>query len=107
MDKEREPIFARELNVSIPFETYQDPEKEPEHRAKEALAVGGLYICAHLFWALQHLAYHADNRALAFNVSDYFEAAQSIALLGRAVSLGVGEHVETLERLAARTERAK
>jgi hypothetical protein len=107
MSDGQEPVFTRVLNVSIPFETYQDPEKELEHRTREALAVSGLHICANLFWAIQRLAYHADNRSLAFNLSDYFETAQTIGQLGRAVALGVSEHVETLERLAAQTEGAK
>lgn len=102
MNDGREPIFVRELNVRIPFETYQDPEREPEYQTKEALALEGLYICERLFWATQHLAYHAGSRALAFDLSKFFETMQTIGLVGRAVAAGVSVEVEALKHIAAR-----
>jgi hypothetical protein len=96
MGDNREPIFARTLNVQLSFETYKDPEQEASHFAVSEVTYGGAHICGCLFWAVRHLAHHAQHSGLAFNESDFFETMQTIGQVGYAIAQSVCEGLMSL-----------
>ncbi|HWW74330.1 MAG TPA: hypothetical protein VNZ44_02985 [Pyrinomonadaceae bacterium] len=98
----QEQIFVRELHVRIPFETYQDPEQEPENRTRWAIANDAVNICERLFGAVQRLAYFGHERPIAFDVHELFETLETIGLVGRSIAAGASEEVDRLNQIIER-----